>query len=58
MKRFIGWLSVLLIGYVVYQIRYRLVNVFFRNSFLRSLAVRSFFNIPYVRERLMNQVFR
>ncbi|TYR82414.1 hypothetical protein FZC66_02145 [Priestia megaterium] len=58
MKRLLGLLVLLVVGVISYQMRYRFVNVFFGNSIIRKLVVHSLFNLPYVRDRLLNQVFR
>ncbi len=53
-------LSIILIGlsgYFIFQNRYRVMNVIFRNSFLRQIIVSSFMGIPGVRERILNMVF-
>lgn len=53
-------LSIILIGlsgYLIFQNRYRAMNVIFRNSFLRRIIVSSFMGIPGVRNRLLKMVF-
>ncbi|MGG0460638.1 hypothetical protein [Priestia aryabhattai] len=58
MRHIVLVLTLLVVGTLGYQMRYRVLNLLFGNSFIRSLAVRSFFNLPFVRDRLMKQVFR
>ncbi|KOO43922.1 hypothetical protein [Priestia koreensis] len=58
MQRFLLLLlgfAVLLVGF---RFRYRFVNIILGNPFIRGLAVSSFFKLPFVREKLLNQVFR
>ena len=53
-------LSIILIGlggYFIYQNRYRAMNVFLRNSLIRSILVNCLMGLPGVRERLMRMVF-
>ncbi|WZY01033.1 sodium:proton antiporter [Bacillus sp. FSL W7-1360] len=42
---------------LAYRYRYRLLNMFFRQSFLRKLAIASLLRIPFIRKRLMGSLF-
>lgn len=57
MKRFLTLLLVVLMVLIGYRKRYRLVNVVLSSQMIRDLAVRTFFNMPFVRERLLKQIF-
>lgn len=53
-------LSIIMIGiggYVIFQNRYRAMNILFRNALLRRIFVSSIMGIPGVRDRLMKMVF-
>ncbi|MFE8695441.1 hypothetical protein ACFYKT_03595 [Cytobacillus sp. FJAT-53684] len=57
MSRILSVLMIGLGGYFVFQYRYRVMNVLFKNPFLRRIAVSSFMGIPGVRDRMMKMVF-
>lgn len=42
----------------IYRYRYRLMNAIFGQRWLRKIAVRSFMQFPFVRERMVGQMFR
>ncbi|WP_458412494.1 hypothetical protein ACNQFZ_16985 [Schinkia sp. CFF1] len=42
----------------IYQYRYRLMNAVLGQPWLRKMAVKSFMQIPFVRERMVGQMFR
>ncbi|MBU8879384.1 hypothetical protein BGM26_10350 [Bacillus sp. FJAT-29790] len=44
-------------GYLVFQNRYRVMNVLFGNSFIRRILVNSFMSLPGIRDRMMKSVF-
>lgn len=53
-------LSVLLIGiggYFLFQKRYRFINMFLGNTFVRRLFIRAIMNIPGIKNRMMNSIF-
>ena len=52
MRHIVLVLTLLVVGTLGYQMRYRVLNSLFGNSFIRSLAVRSFFNFKFVRDSL------
>lgn len=43
---------------IVYQSRYQLLNMLLRNRVGRSLAVRTAFTFPYIRGKMMSQLFK
>ncbi|WP_034645665.1 hypothetical protein [Bacillus methanolicus] len=52
--------SILMIGtvvYLVYQNRYRLINLLFGNSFIRRLLIKIFMNVPGVKNKIIQSVF-
>ncbi len=48
----------LLLLTVSYRMRYRVVNLILGSPAIRSLAISSLLNIPYVKDKLLGQVFR
>lgn len=53
-------LTLLLVSFMIffgYRKRYRLLNVVLSSQMIRELAVRTFFNMPFVRDRLLKQIF-
>ncbi|AIE60733.1 hypothetical protein BMMGA3_11690 [Bacillus methanolicus MGA3] len=52
--------TIIMIGtacYIIYQNRYRLVNVLFGNSFIRRFLVSIFMNVPGVQNRIIQSVY-
>ncbi|MBM7701532.1 hypothetical protein [Metabacillus iocasae] len=58
MQRILLVILGLLLLIVSYRMRYRVVNLILGSSAIRSLAIRSLLNIPYVKDKLLGQVFR
>ncbi|KAB2338517.1 hypothetical protein F7731_02855 [Cytobacillus depressus] len=53
-------LSILAIGisgYLIFQNRYRAMNVLFRNALLRRIFVSSLMGLPGVKDRMLKMVF-
>lgn len=42
----------------IYRYRYRLMNAVFGQPWLRKIAVKSFMQFPFVRERMLGQMLR
>jgi hypothetical protein len=57
MGRILTYLMIGLGGYLIFQNRYRAMNLVFKSGFLRRIAVSSFMGIPGVRDRMMKMVF-
>lgn len=53
----IKMLSVLAVLGTAYCFRYKLLNTFFGNRFLRSVSVNAMMNIPGVRSKLIGTAF-
>ncbi|HHY73017.1 MAG TPA: hypothetical protein GX497_07310 [Bacillus bacterium] len=56
-----SFLRIILIGvasFFIYRYRYRLINIILGQSLLRRLVVKSFMQIPFVREQMVGQMFR
>ncbi|WP_110111334.1 hypothetical protein [Bacillus sp. CGMCC 1.16541] len=58
MQRILLLLVGLLLLTVSYRMRYRVVNLILGSPAIRSLAISSLLNIPYVKDKLLGQVFR
>ncbi|MED4070560.1 hypothetical protein [Priestia endophytica] len=58
MKRLLKFFIMTLLISIVYQSRYQLLNMLLRNRVGRSLAVRTAFNFPYIRGKMMSQLFK
>lgn len=44
--------------YFVSRYRYRIINTLINNRLLRSLAVSSVMNLPFIRRKMMEQMFK
>ncbi|MFC3882914.1 hypothetical protein ACFOU2_05090 [Bacillus songklensis] len=58
MQRFLTLLLISILVFFGYRKRYRLLNFVLSSQAVRGLAVRSFFSMPFVRERLLKQMFQ
>lgn len=58
MQRFLAFLLISVLVFFGFRKRYRLLNLVLSSQMIRGLAVRSFFNMPFVRERLLKQMFQ
>ncbi|MEW9107740.1 hypothetical protein ACQCT6_02140 [Cytobacillus gottheilii] len=58
MGKFVSIFVIGLSGYLFFQNRYRLLNFVLSNVWLRRFVVGSFLNMPGMRDRMMNSVFR
>lgn len=43
---------------MIYRYRFRVVNIILGQPWLRSMAVSTFMRLPYVRNRMVGQLFR
>ncbi|MFO1443470.1 hypothetical protein KDN24_09650 [Bacillus sp. Bva_UNVM-123] len=57
MGRFIWIIVIALSGLFIFQNRYRVLNIIFKNAILRRIMVSSLLGIPGIRERLMRMLF-
>ncbi|MFD0048351.1 hypothetical protein ACFVHQ_03250 [Actinomycetes bacterium NPDC127524] len=57
MKLLIKIIAIGSLIYLGFQNRYRLLNVFLSNSFLRRFLVSSSLNMPGMREKMMQNMF-
>ncbi|HWO96034.1 MAG TPA: hypothetical protein VNM45_06825 [Bacillus sp. (in: firmicutes)] len=57
MQRFLTLLLVVFMVFLGYQKRYRLLNAVLSSQMVRDLSIRAFFNMPFIRERLLKQIF-
>lgn len=57
MGRFIWIIIIGLSGLFIFQNRYRVLNIMFKNAILRRIMVSSLLGIPGIRERLMRMMF-
>ncbi|MCJ8006832.1 hypothetical protein ACFFF5_01065 [Lederbergia wuyishanensis] len=57
-RSIIKMLSALAVLGTAYRFRYKLLNAFLGNSFLRKVSVNAMMNIPGVRSKLMGTAFR
>ncbi|MEH7124527.1 hypothetical protein V7127_14985 [Bacillus sp. JJ1773] len=57
MGRIISIIMIGVSGYLIFQNRYRAMNVLFRNAILRRIFVNSIMGLPGVKDRLMKLVF-
>jgi hypothetical protein len=46
-----------LAGYLVFENRYRVMNMLLGNRFLRRIAVGSIMGLPGIRSKMMNSIF-
>jgi hypothetical protein len=58
MQRFLILLLISVLVLFGFRRRYRLLNFVLSSQAIRGLAVRSFFSMPFVRERLLKQMFQ
>lgn len=58
MQRVVRIFFVLLGAFFIYRYRYRMMNRLLSFSWLRSIAVKTAFRVPAVRNKMMNQVFK
>ncbi len=56
-KRLFSAAMMLMAGYVIFQNRYRLMNMFLGNPAVRNLAVGTLMSIPLVRKWIIQAVF-
>ncbi|MGM7701979.1 hypothetical protein ACSVDE_09630 [Pseudalkalibacillus sp. Hm43] len=54
---FMKWLLFFVGAILVYQNRYKLLNMILGMKFLRSIAVRGFMKVPGVREKFVQDLF-
>ncbi|MBS2969688.1 hypothetical protein J9317_13025 [Metabacillus sp. KIGAM252] len=57
MNRVIGYLLALLGGYLLYQFRYRLLNLILGNQTMRAFFIRLSLRIPFVRDKFLHKAF-
>jgi hypothetical protein len=57
MPRLLTLLMIVLMVFIGYRKRYRMLNTILSSQMLRQFAVRTFFNIPFVRDRLIRGIF-
>ena len=57
MPRLLTLFAIALMVFLGYRKRYRVLNVVLSSQMIRQFAIRTFFNIPFVRDRLMRQIF-
>lgn len=58
MNSFFRLLLVLFGFFAVYRYRYRIMNSLLGNSWIRKVAISTSMNIPFIRDRFINQAFR
>lgn len=57
MRQLLAIGSVLLTVAGIYKYRYKLMNLFLRQPMLRQLAIMTVLRIPFIRQRLMGNLF-
>ncbi|NSL50338.1 hypothetical protein [Calidifontibacillus erzurumensis] len=46
------------LSFFLYRYRYRILNFLLNQPMLRQIMVKSFIGSPFIRERMMGQLFR
>ncbi|WP_197491563.1 MULTISPECIES: hypothetical protein [Bacillaceae] len=57
MNRLIGYLLVLFGGYLLFQSRYRILNLILGNQAMRAFFIRLSLRIPFVRDKFLHKAF-
>lgn len=57
MPRILSLLVIALGGFIIFKIRYRMINLLFSNRFFRKTVIALLMSIPSVRNRMIRIVF-
>ncbi|WP_164502874.1 hypothetical protein [Metabacillus mangrovi] len=57
MNRLIGYLLALFVGYLLYQFRYRLLNLILGSPAIRSYFIRLSLKVPFIRNKFLHKAF-
>ncbi|MGD6815470.1 hypothetical protein [Metabacillus sp. 84] len=57
MNRLTGYLLAIIGGFLLYQFRYRLLNMILGNPAMRAFFIRLSLRLPFVRDKFIHKAF-